>query len=73
MRDIIGKLILLKLSRYTLCHHKRGCGSFQGKLGAMNVDNASKQLSKKRAALLQPPCEFVLRNYAEIKRDEREW
>jgi hypothetical protein len=35
--------------------------------------NINKQLTKKRAALLQPPCEFILHNYAEIKRDEREW
>ena len=48
-------------------------GGVAHSLGAMNGENGGKQLSAKGAALLQPPCEFVLHNYAEIKRDEREW
>ena len=39
----------------------------------MNGAEGNKQLAKNRSALLQPPCEFILHNYAEIKRDEREW
>ena len=40
----------------------------------MNGERGSKQAADpKTVALLQPPCKFVLENYAETKREEREW